>query len=206
MLPFEFHIKLKRKDLFAFKMYQVRHSFQGLMAFVFFLMLLFIVFATFGKIGLLYSVLYLFSAIIVLAYFPLIMSLQAKTESANLDKYKRPFDFFISNDGVRIKQMRPEKESTHGVHDSRADSSKHGSDDDFEEPDGTNKTVPLKPKIEFVSWDKIYRVKETAKYFFVFTGRDSAFILPKAVCGNEVKGVSEFFADRLPRERIRLSK
>lgn len=197
MLPFEFHIQLKRKDLFSYKMYQVIHSFQGLLAIVFFLMLLFIVFATFGKIGLLYSVLYIFSAIIVIAYFPLIMFLQAKAEIQNLDKYKRPFDFFLSNDGVRIKQLRPSagKDNVKAGENSNIDNAENNRDDSA-----------LKPKIEFVSWDKVYLVKETSRYFYVFTGRDSAFILPKSVCGSDVRGVREFFADRLPRERLRMLK
>lgn len=182
MLPFEFHLKLKRKDLFSFKMYEVIHSFQGLMAFVFFLMLLFIVIATFGKIGLIFSVLYLFSAIIVIAYFPLIMFLQAGNEVKNLKKYKYPFDFFLSNDGLRLKQEKFENE-------------RH-SEDDSEN----------KPKIEFVSWDKVFRVKETMGYFYIFTGRDAAFILPKAVVLDDADGVRKFFLDRLPKEKVKIKR
>lgn len=177
MLPFEFEIKINTKDLYRFKMYQAYHSMQGLMSLVFFVMLIFVAFSTEGKIGLLYSSLYLLSAILVLIYFPLIMYLQARNVIKKTDTYKYPMEYFLSNDGLRIRAIKP-----------------------LEDENEKQK------KIEFIAWNKVYRVKETRTDFYIFSGQDEAYLLPKHEINVKLSDLRDFFRDRLPKEKVKVNK
>lgn len=100
----EFEVTITDKDMFRFNIYHAYHGFQGILATLVGLWVLFMAVITFSEVSLLYTILYVVLGIVFLVYVPGNLYLRSKKQISSSDVLKNALRYKIDDKGVHVFQ------------------------------------------------------------------------------------------------------
>lgn len=100
----EFDITITDKDMFRFNLYHAYHGFQGILATVIGIWVLIMAGLTFGKVGTMYTVMYIVFGIVFLVYVPGSLYLRSKHQIASSEVLKQSLHYKVDEEGVHVSQ------------------------------------------------------------------------------------------------------
>ena len=100
----EFEVTISDKDMFRFNVYHAYHGFQGVIATLAGIWVLVMAGLTFGKVEILYTILYTILGIVFLVYVPGSLYLRSKQQMSSSEVLKRALNYKIDDAGVHVSQ------------------------------------------------------------------------------------------------------
>lgn len=100
----EFDVTITDKDMFRFNIYHAYHGFQGIIATLVGLWVLVMAGLTFGRVGVMYTVLYIILGILFLVYVPGNLYLRSKKQISSSDVLKNALHYKIDDAGIHVSQ------------------------------------------------------------------------------------------------------
>lgn len=100
----EFDVTIKDKDMFRFNIYHAYHGFQGIIATLVGVWVLIMAGLTFGKVEVLYTIVYLILGILFLVYVPGNLYLRSKKQVSSSDVLKNALHYKIDDAGIHVSQ------------------------------------------------------------------------------------------------------
>lgn len=100
----EFEVTISDKDMFRFNVYHAYHGFQGVIATLAGIWVLVMAGLTFGKVEILYTILYTILGIVFLVYVPGSLYLRSKQQMSSSEVLKRALNYKIDDTGVHVSQ------------------------------------------------------------------------------------------------------
>lgn len=100
----EFEVIISDKDMFRFNVYHAYHGFQGVIATLAGIWVLVMAGLTFGKVEILYTILYTILGIVFLVYVPGSLYLRSKQQMSSSEVLKRALNYKIDDTGVHVSQ------------------------------------------------------------------------------------------------------
>ncbi|MFG6384706.1 MAG: YcxB family protein [Lachnospiraceae bacterium] len=100
----EFDIRITEKDMFRFNLYHAYHGFQGIVATLVGIWVLVMAAITFGKVEVMYTILYIVFGIVFLIYVPGSLYLRSKNQIQSSEVLKQTLHYIIDDAGVHVSQ------------------------------------------------------------------------------------------------------
>lgn len=100
----EFDVTITDKDMFRFNIYHAYHGFQGIIATLVGVWVLIMAGLTFGKVEVLYTIVYLILGILFLVYVPGNLYLRSKKQVSSSDVLKNALHYKIDDAGIHVSQ------------------------------------------------------------------------------------------------------
>lgn len=100
----EFDVTITSKDMYRFNMYHAYHGFQGIFATVIGILVLIVAGATFGKIEMMYTVLYFVFGLIFLIYVPVSLYMRSKQQILSSEVLRQSLHYKVDEEGVHVSQ------------------------------------------------------------------------------------------------------
>lgn len=100
----EFDVTITSKDMYRFNMYHAYHGFQGIFATVIGILVLIVAGATFGKIEMMYTVLYFVFGLIFLIYVPVSLYMRSKQQILSSEVLRQSLHYKLDEEGVHVSQ------------------------------------------------------------------------------------------------------
>lgn len=100
----EFEVTITDKDMFRFNLYHAYHGFQGIIATLVGVWVLIMAGLTFGKVNLMYTIIYILLGILFLIYVPGNLYLRSKKQISSSEVLKNALQYRIDDDGVHVSQ------------------------------------------------------------------------------------------------------
>lgn len=100
----EFEVTITDKDMYRFNIYHAYHGVQGILATLVGVWVLITAGLTFGKVGMMYTVLYLILGVVFLVYVPGNLYLRSKRQISSSEVLKNALHYRIDDAGVHVSQ------------------------------------------------------------------------------------------------------
>lgn len=100
----EFDAAITEKDMYQFNLYHAYHGFQGIVATLVGVWVLIMAGITFGKVGVMYTLLYLVLGVVFLVYVPVSLNLRSKQQIRNSEILKQALHYKIDDAGIHVSQ------------------------------------------------------------------------------------------------------
>ena len=100
----EFQVTITDKDMFRFNIYHAYHGFQGIVATMAGIWALITAGLTYGKVELVYTILYIVFGIVFLFYVPGSLYLRSKRQISSSEVLKNALYYRIDEEGVHVSQ------------------------------------------------------------------------------------------------------
>lgn len=100
----EFEVKLTDKDMYRFNLYHAYHGFQGIIATLVGVWVLIMAAITFGKVSVMYTILYLVFGVVFLVYVPVSLYLRSKRQIQASAVLKQALRYRVDDDGIHVFQ------------------------------------------------------------------------------------------------------
>lgn len=174
-MKIEFDVQLGQKDVFAFNMYHSYHRVQIWFFTILGVVITALSFTTLDEVDPMYTVLYFVCGCLFILYTPFSLRTSAKFAMRQGSPMASKLHYIFSPEGVAVRYADEEKQ------------------------EDANEATPA------VSWKQLYKVVETGKYFFIYTSRVNASILPKTQVG-DVEAFKSLLQEFVPDYRLKLKK
>lgn len=103
-MSIEFDAAITEKDMYRFNLYHAYHGFQGICATMVGIWVLIMAVITFGKVEIMYTLMYIVFGIIFLVYVPASLYLRSKKQIQSSEILKRPLRYKIDDAGIHVSQ------------------------------------------------------------------------------------------------------
>lgn len=100
----EFDTTITEKDMYQFNLYHAYHGFQGIAAPLVGVWVLVMAAVTFGKVEIMYTLLYLVFGVVFLVYVPVSLNLRSKQQIRSSEILKQALHYKIDDTGVHVSQ------------------------------------------------------------------------------------------------------
>ncbi len=100
----EFDTTITEKDMYQFNLYHAYHGFQGIAATLVGVWVLIMAAVTFGKVEIMYTLLYLVFGVVFLVYVPVSLNLRSKQQIRSSEILKQALHYKIDDTGVHVSQ------------------------------------------------------------------------------------------------------
>lgn len=100
----EFDAAITEKDMYQFNLYHAYHGFQGIVATLVGVWVLIMAGITFGKVEVMYTLLYLVLGVVFLVYVPVSLNLRSKQQIRNSEILKQALHYKIDDAGIHVSQ------------------------------------------------------------------------------------------------------
>lgn len=100
----EFDAAITEKDMYQFNLYHAYHGFQGIAATLVGVWVLIMAGITFGKVEVMYTLLYLVLGVVFLVYVPVSLNLRSKQQIRNSEILKQALHYKIDDAGIHVSQ------------------------------------------------------------------------------------------------------
>lgn len=100
----EFDTTITEKDMYQFNLYHAYHGFQGIAATLVGVWVLVMAAVTFGKVEIMYTLLYLVFGVVFLVYVPVSLNLRSKQQIRSSEILKQALHYKIDDTGVHVSQ------------------------------------------------------------------------------------------------------
>ncbi|MCI8484100.1 MAG: YcxB family protein [Lachnospiraceae bacterium] len=100
----EFEVTITDKDMYRFNLYHAYHGFQGILATLVGIWVLIMAGITFGKVELMYTILYVVLGIVFLIYVPGNLYLRSKKQIRSSEVLKQALRYRIDDAGIHVFQ------------------------------------------------------------------------------------------------------
>ncbi|GFI30620.1 MAG: YcxB family protein [Lachnospiraceae bacterium] len=100
----EFDTTITEKDMYQFNLYHAYHGFQGIVATLVGVWVLIMAVITFGKVEMMYTLLYLVFGVVFLVYVPVSLNLRSKQQIRNSEILKQALHYKIDDAGIHVSQ------------------------------------------------------------------------------------------------------
>ncbi|MCI9176497.1 MAG: YcxB family protein [Lachnospiraceae bacterium] len=100
----EFDTTITEKDMYQFNLYHAYHGFQGIAATLVGVWVLIMAAVTFGKVEIMYTLLYLVFGVVFLFYVPVSLNLRSKQQIRSSEVLKQALHYKIDDTGVHVSQ------------------------------------------------------------------------------------------------------
>ncbi len=100
----EFEVTITDKDMFRFNIYHAYHGFQGVIATLAGIWVLVMAGLTFGRVEVVYTILYIILGIVFLVYVPGSLYLRSKQQILSSEVLKHALRYKIDDEGVHVSQ------------------------------------------------------------------------------------------------------
>ena len=100
----EFDVAITSKDMYRFNMYHAYHGFQGIFATIIGIFVLIVAIITYGKIDIMYTILYVVFGVVFLVYVPVSLYKHSKQQILSSEVLRHALHYKVDEEGVHLSQ------------------------------------------------------------------------------------------------------
>lgn len=100
----EFDVAITSKDMYRFNMYHAYHGFQGIFATIIGIFVLIVAIITYGKIDIMYTILYVVFGVVFLVYVPVSLYMHSKQQILSSEVLRHALHYKVDEEGVHVSQ------------------------------------------------------------------------------------------------------